>query len=295
TLGAIPDPVVVYDPEGRVTYVNSSFTEMYGWTHEDVIGFLIDFVPKEEMKKTRNVLDRTFAGEKVLAETKRQTRDGGLPDIQLRSAMLFDSVRRQAECVVIHRDISKRKRFEQERETLITDLTQAKENLHFQATHDELTGLRNRPAILDRLNMELSDAKQRGVPVGIMIADIDHFKAINDRFGHLVGDAALREVTRRIVGGLRPYDSVGRYGGEEFIIICPGSNGPNTLKVAERLRVSFSESPIVTGEGDFNITVSFGVSALEGEGTWDPDSVIRAADEALYRAKSKGRDRVKPR
>jgi len=161
-----------------------------------------------------------------------------------------------------------------------------------QATHDALTGIWNRKAILDRMNAELARAKREGSRVGVVVADLDHFKRVNDSFGHLAGDAVLREVVNRPTTSMRPYDVLGRYGGEEFLMVLPDCNSDTCRAVAERLRYLLTEKPLVTSEGVFHVTMSFGVALVDGGNGLDPDTAIKRADEALYRAKNSGRNRV---
>ena len=173
-------------------------------------------------------------------------------------------------------------------------LIRAHDDLQFAAAHDALTGLWNRGAILDSLNREVSRRQRTGDALGVIMADIDYFKKINDTHGHLVGDAVLREVTRRLVVGVRPYDAVGRYGGEEFLIVFPGCSAPNLIVGAERLRHCIADQPIETSAGQIPVTLSLGLSSAEqGEKeTLDCEAFLRAADEALYAAKARGRNRV---
>ena len=162
----------------------------------------------------------------------------------------------------------------------------------FRATHDALTGLWNRAAILDVLQKELTRSAREGGAVGVIMADVDHFKHINDQFGHLVGDAVLRHVAARIESLVRPYDSSGRYGGEEFVIVLPGCSIEESGEIAERIRSAFSDNPIITSEGLFNVTLSFGVAGAEGGICTETDTLVRAADQVLYDAKNRGRNRV---
>ncbi len=166
----------------------------------------------------------------------------------------------------------------------------AREALRLEATHDSLTGLWNRSAILENLHREIARGERDASPVGVLMADIDHFKTINDTHGHPAGDAVLREVARRLRSSIRPYDEIGRYGGEEFLIVTPGCGATNALKQAERLRARVGINPVEIFEGAVPVTLSVGVVASEGRNV--ADSIIRAADEALYRAKSSGRNRV---
>ena len=165
-------------------------------------------------------------------------------------------------------------------------LIAAREELRFRATHDGLTGLSNSSAILEALNREHARQQREGRSFGIILLDIDHFKAINDTHGHLAGDTVLREVAAAIKDSVRPYDSVGRYGGEEFLVIVPVADLTTTLAVAERIRNAI-ESRTRTA---IPVTASFGVAA-SGFPTLVPGALLRIADEALYRAKAKGRNR----
>ncbi len=172
------------------------------------------------------------------------------------------------------------------------DLMAALETTQFQARHDSLTGLLNRRAILDILPNELARAKRNGGLIGVVIADLDHFKRINDTFGHLTGDAVLKEVAKRMMSSKRPYDSIGRYGGEEFIVVLPGCDKESARSMAERFRCLLNDAPIMTQEGVFKVTMSLGVASVDGSEDHAPDSIIQAADAALYRAKAGGRNRV---
>jgi len=165
------------------------------------------------------------------------------------------------------------------------------ETLRIQATRDTLTGLWNRRMILDILGRECARAAREGTSVGVIMADLDHFKQANDSLGHLGGDAVLVEASRRMNSVLRPYDAMGRYGGEEFLIVLPGCDQAGTEAAAQRMRQVVQEAEIATPAGVIPITVSLG--AVAGEGTTiDAEALIRTADLALYRAKRAGRNRV---
>ncbi len=172
------------------------------------------------------------------------------------------------------------------------ELISAREALRFEAVHDPLTGLLNRGAILDTLQRELARAEREGISVGVALADLDHFKRVNDTHGHLVGDAVLRETVRRMRALVRPYDAIGRYGGEEFLIIVPGCNVAGARSQAERLRAGLSREPFEMPTGTLHLTLSLGVVASTPFSVEDADSLIRAADAALYCAKAAGRNRV---
>lgn len=171
-------------------------------------------------------------------------------------------------------------------------LLQAHEKLQFEAAHDGLTGIWNRRAILDLLKKEVERHHRNGEPLGIVMADVDHFKRINDTYGHPAGDTVLLEVVARIVKSLRRYDFVGRYGGEEFLAVVPGCDAADLMASAERIRESIAMHPIDTDAGQLSITLSLGVVSMQANSIFDYESVLHAADAALYRAKANGRDRV---
>lgn len=175
---------------------------------------------------------------------------------------------------------------------LQSDLIAARDALRVQATIDPLTGVSNRRAIMETMEHELFRASRQMLPVAVVLTDLDNFKSVNDRYGHLVGDAVLIEAARRMRQTIRPYDTLGRYGGEEFLVVTPGCDLSNAARIAERLRVALASSPIETPSGSIVVTGSFGVASSAAESIADAGCLIRAADEALYRAKGKGRDRV---
>lgn len=170
-------------------------------------------------------------------------------------------------------------------------LVSAGERLRVLATHDSLTGLLNRMAILETLEKELARSARQKSPVAVIMADIDHFKIINDTYGHLAGDAVLREVAARMQKSIRVYDAFGRYGGEEFLIVSPNCNLEEAARQAERIRASISAQPLSLADQSIPTTMSFGIAATAGD-ILEPNDLLRLADEALYAAKKAGRDRV---
>jgi diguanylate cyclase (GGDEF)-like protein len=169
------------------------------------------------------------------------------------------------------------------------ELLKAREALREQATHDGLTGLLNRTGILEKLDEELSRASRTGTPVSVLMADLDLFKSINDTCGHLVGDAVLREAARRLKTAARRYDSVGRYGGEEFLIVLPGCNAAEAAIQGERMRQAIGSAPFLSGGQPVLVTASLGVACSSHAA---PEALVREADDALYLAKENGRNRV---
>ena len=173
---------------------------------------------------------------------------------------------------------------------LQASLLETQAALAHQATHDALTGIFNRRAILDRLARELARALRQGSWLSVGMCDIDNFKNINDSFGHQAGDEVLIAFARCLQANLREYDYVGRYGGEEFLIIASGSNAQSDDELYERLRQQVAAAGIKTLAGNVSITVSIGTAV--GTGKSMVDGLIAAADTALYQAKAAGRNRV---
>ena len=164
--------------------------------------------------------------------------------------------------------------------------------LRIQATYDALTGLWNRAAILEAMHLELNRAARKGLDLAVIMADLDHFKQVNDTYGHIAGDAVLREAASRMHRALRPYDQIGRYGGEEFLMIVPECTEEAAMIVANRICRCVSSDAIRVPEGMIRITSSLGVTVNHHGLCTDSNMLIRAADAALYRAKHKGRNRV---
>lgn len=172
------------------------------------------------------------------------------------------------------------------------ELLAAREILRQKASHDALTCVWNHEEILRILQQELVRAEREGENVGVIMADLDHFKQINDTFGHMAGDAVIRTVAQRMQALIRPYDYVGRYGGEEFLLVLPECCRECATAFAERLRASVGGQRVDTAEGQIPVTLSLGVAASGRTGGWDADALVKAADVALYRAKKNGRNRV---
>jgi diguanylate cyclase (GGDEF)-like protein len=169
------------------------------------------------------------------------------------------------------------------------ELLEAQHALEILASTDSLTGVQNRGAIVDEMERELERAAREGSSFGLGMMDIDHFKLVNDTHGHAAGDVVLREVVRRALGVLRPYDTFGRFGGEEFLVLVPGAGGGKLGEVLERIRRAIGSTPIVVDGHELAVTVSIG-GAVHGAGS--ADHLIARADNAMYAAKAQGRDRV---
>ena len=171
-------------------------------------------------------------------------------------------------------------------------LMEARHALRVQATHDALTGLLNRGRALEILATEIARSERELRPLAVLMVDLDRFKQINDTHGHMAGDAVLRQAARRMQAVTRQYDSAGRYGGEEFLIVLPGCGARDGYAQAERIREAFARELFAAGGESLRVTCSIGVSSRDACAAGDADRVIREADAALYDAKNRGRNRV---
>lgn len=172
------------------------------------------------------------------------------------------------------------------------DLKRSNELLLELSNTDHLTGLFNRRYLIEALEKELQRAKRKNGTIALFILDIDHFKRINDTYGHLQGDVVLQKVALQLQKELRTYDTPARYGGEEFVAILPDTTLKEAFMVTERVRLSIQGMHLAGQLSSEWITASFGVAALPSPSYDDIDGLLRAADEALYQAKERGRNRV---
>jgi len=172
------------------------------------------------------------------------------------------------------------------------ELVSARESMRHAATHDSLTGLMNRGEIVAMLQRELERARREHHSVGVILGDVDHFKNVNDTLGHLFGDEALREVGRRLRADLRIYDGVGRYGGEEFLLVLPNCDLPNAMLRANELRETIARSPVVCSGEEKLVTMSMGVAVSTSDKKNEVEVILKEADAGLYEAKEKGRNRT---
>jgi len=172
------------------------------------------------------------------------------------------------------------------------ELVAARESMRHAATHDSLTGLLNRSEIFVMLERELERSRRERQPLAVMLADIDYFKKVNDTLGHLFGDETLRDIARRFHSRLRVYDSVGRYGGEEFLLVLPNCEAEAAMERANELRETIAATPVVNAGQERVVTASIGVAISDCTGIKEIEGLLNRADAALYAAKENGRNRV---
>jgi two-component system cell cycle response regulator len=175
---------------------------------------------------------------------------------------------------------------------LQNQLLAARESLRYAASYDHLTGLMNRKEVMEVLQRELARAKRDHSPVTVAMIDVDHFKKVNDELGHLFGDAALKEVARRFQSQLRVYDSIGRVGGEELLLVFPGCDLTSALIRMDQIRGLVCKTPVTAMGKSRLISVSIGVAVADGQKVMEVNDLLHQADMGLYEAKKSGRNRV---
>ncbi|HEY1805128.1 MAG TPA: diguanylate cyclase [Terracidiphilus sp.] len=170
------------------------------------------------------------------------------------------------------------------------NLLEAREDMRYKATHDSLTSLLNRGTVLELLAAELPHKRRDNGSTAIVLGDLDHFKLVNDTYGHVIGDEVLREVARRLLGAVRSYDFVGRYGGEEFLLVLNNCCADKSMERAEEIRKAIGDTPVQTTQGSIEVTISLGIFDSLGSDTRTVEEVLCEVDSALYAAKSAGRN-----
>ncbi len=172
-------------------------------------------------------------------------------------------------------------------------LVEAREQMRFKATHDALTTLWNRGAIMELLGRELARSRRESTCTIIMLGDVDHFKSINDTYGHPVGDEVLQEIARRLMSCIRSYDFVGRYGGEEFLVVLNNCKPQFAETRAEEIRAAICNLPVQTASGPLPVTMSLGLLLSDHWGARPVAELLQEVDTALYAAKAAGRNCVR--
>jgi|HubBroStandDraft_1064217.scaffolds.fasta_scaffold18884_3 diguanylate cyclase (GGDEF)-like protein/PAS domain S-box-containing protein len=307
----VGDPIFVVDESGTLLYASPAASTALGNMTSGLTGRNItEFLDAADCEVIPGILRRAATDSYARVSTELRWRDAGQSPRVL-AAIVTDYRDDQAVrgFVINAHDITERKAAEdrirdlnenledlvqvrtRELEIEKRELMEAREALREQATRDGLTKLWNRNSILEILEREIDRGVREKHGTAIVLADIDHFKNVNDTYGHPVGDAVLRETSRRLSAAIRSYDGLGRYGGEEFLLVLPNWAGQMDTSRIEHLRAAIADTPFVTAAGELAVTCSFGVAWAE-RGCLDSQELIHLADQALYRAKARGRNRV---
>jgi len=274
-------------PVGRLTLANPAIVRMFGYDSAEEFtavegdDFFAD--PAERATWARMLLGQ---GEADAEEIRLRRKDGSVFWGAI-TAEVFRDDAGEIECIDgMIQDVTRRKLAEQQ-------LEEANRELERLATTDGLTGLLNRRTVLDGLERELGRCRRLGHPLAVVLADVDHFKRVNDTHGHLAGDRVLVRVARVLQASCRPYDLAGRYGGEELLLVLPETDADQARSAAERLRRAIADTParLDTGQA-LSVTVSLGVAESAPGAEESVAGLVGRADDALYLAKDQGRDRV---
>jgi diguanylate cyclase (GGDEF)-like protein/PAS domain S-box-containing protein len=281
-------------PDGTIVRANRTFLLTFGLRAEDVVGrvrFADLLTPGSRVYHDTHValllhlqgavgevalelVDAEGRRRPLLVSSVLQTDAGGVPAFV--HTAVFETPERHAH--------------EQELHRVRTELAERNEELRRAAYTDPLTGVANRRAAEEHLEREVTRARRHGTELGVAILDVDHFKRINDGLGHRAGDAVLHTVAQRLARAVRREDLVGRWGGEEFVVVAPDAGAAGMAGVAERLRAVIADVPVGHGGHSVAVTVSVGWATWDGHSA---EALLAAADRGLYAAKAAGRDAVR--
>jgi len=271
------DPIDEPGPE--IVYVNKAFTELTGYTQEEVLGKNPRILQSNGTDEKSKIIIRQGLEQKkpIRVTIKNYSKTGEEYWLDLSILPLKNSQGVVTHFVAIERDVTEQKNIQEKLEIL--------------SRTDSLTGLLNRRSFDVILENELSRFKRSGEIYSVLMLDIDHFKQINDRYGHATGDVAIQCIAQSCESILRSHDTIARIGGEEFCVILPCTNKKVAYTVAEKLREIVSNTSIAVLNEDISMTISIGVSQVEKTDI-DPAVILKRADENMYKAKKAGRNRV---
>lgn len=270
---------------GKFGYVNSKLAEIFGYAPKEMLELgPLDIAADADREFVAHQIQRRLSGEADYLEYvfRGMRKDRSEIHVECHSSVM--DVAGQPVLTSLIVDVTERIR-------ALRKLEELQEQLREQAIHDPLTGLYNRLPLNEFLDRELSLASRKGYPVTVILADLDHFKVINDTYGHPAGDEVLRQFAERIKKHFRASDICCRYGGEEFLLVLPKSTNKEALKRASEIREIVARNAFVLSGSVINVTASFGVASYPQHGH-TRDVLVTAADKALYKAKNDGRNRV---
>ena len=279
---ASPIGMAIIDESLRFLTANPALCELLGYSATALANMTFsDVTPQEDVRRDVTLATEVFAGARRSVTTQKRYlgSHGRIIWAEVRVTLLPGE---EPRALVMVSDITARK--------------QAEADLAHRALHDDLTGVANRTLLLEHLAQALARVARGDEGVGVLFADLDRFKNVNDRLGHAAGDSVLRETATRIVAAVRPYDTVARLGGDEFVVLCPtlpadpATGLAQLTALAERIRSAVAEDIPLEGE-TVSVTMSVGGAAVSAGTKADPSQVLSRADAALYAAKDAGRDR----
>jgi diguanylate cyclase (GGDEF)-like protein/PAS domain S-box-containing protein len=272
--------------DGRFSHANPKLASIFGYSVDEILQLgALDVVADNERPLAGEHIRKGLAGEIQDAPFVFLGRRKDGTQVHIEVAISPMSVGGKPALIAVLTDISERVQAE-------TDVRMLNEQLREMACHDALTGLFNRRYLEDTFERELIRAARLDRPVSVVMGDLDHFKSVNDTYGHQAGDEVLREFGRLLRLHARGSDIYCRYGGEEFLLVLPDMAEETACERAEQLRMAIAAAPILYGESSIQVTASFGVATFPQHGNTG-DDLIAAADNALYTAKESGRNQIK--
>lgn len=299
-LESAANGIAITDTQGVCQWINSAFERITGYGRGQIVGQRMSILKSgvHDDAFFKDLWATITAGRPWHGEIHNRHRDGHVHVEEQTIAPVTGRAGEITHFIAVKQDISARKAMEQELtkandalQDQLLEIEVLQKKLRDQAVHDPLTGLFNRRYLNETLDREVSRSRREGRPLAVVLIDVDHFKRINDTHGHRAGDEALTTIADLLRGNTRAFDTVCRYGGEEFILLLPGASLAAAVERAESLRRLYKTTVAQFNGAKIRTTFSAGVAALPVHGDTG-EALIRAADDALYRAKAAGRDRV---
>ncbi|MEO9256317.1 MAG: sensor domain-containing diguanylate cyclase [Tepidiformaceae bacterium] len=291
-LFACPDAVVATDPENRVVLYAGASENIFGFPPYEVLNRSVAMLFASELELAGMTDDLVHNGRVVDVECHAVRKSEAPFPAAVSAATMRDRYGEYLGTVAYIRDRSSVRAIEQEMRNNNDQLATLVLELHHVAQHDTLTGLLNRASAIEAAEVEMLESGLSERSFGIVLFDLDHFKAVNDSYGHLVGDAVLAALAGVLRDTVRGSDIVGRFGGEEFIAFLPGAGMREATAFAERVRLAVGQTrSVVGGEARVSVTISAGVAVIP-ECADSLHEAIRVADDRLYIAKRAGRNRI---
>jgi len=285
----IPAPVVTLDRNQMIQTYNPAFEELFGYKKDEILNKKLDLLITDEKnyKEAQKTTSRIMSGISVEAPGIRKKKDNTLIEVEIKGVPIIINGK-QVGSLAIYNDVTEKNKLERE-------LKVSMKNLEVMATRDSLTGILNRRAITEYAASELDRAKREDTNLCYALVDMDNLKQVNDHYGHLIGDEALKTIGSTIKNSCRSYDKVGRWGGDEFLVIFSLNKEEGGLIFSERIKNEINNNLLIASPSrKIKIDVCIGVvcySAKDGEKI-TVEELLHRADEALYKAKQSGRNQV---